>query len=399
MELKIPAYSNKYKVTAISNSAFENETNIESVVIPDTVESIGENAFKNCNSLTSINVSENNTEYQSIDGNLYSKDGTMLIQYAIGKANTNFDVPDDVTSIGSYAFLGCSSLESLYIGSNVTSLGSGVFDNCSSLAVIHYEKTLSSWDSLTSKLTLPIATLELTDFKFSPIPANNPTAYSIQKGSFGEDFLTGKILLPSEFNKLAVTSIPSSAFIECWQLNEIVVPYSITSIASQAFKGCTELNKICMENSVDFGEQCFADCTAISEVHVTSLDTWCNSSFTNEKASPLWNGATATLYINEVAVNNEISFEDIAKINAYAFYNYNKLESVIIPSSLKKIGKYGLYVNHDRLHIKYESTLANWIDEVTKETNSLPQTYKIYCQGDDKEYSYANENFSETSTS
>jgi len=77
------------------------------------VTSIGVGAFSNCASLTSITVSEYNVAYQSIDDNLYSKDGKTLIQYAIGKTATSFTIPESVTSIGEYAFAYCSSLTSI----------------------------------------------------------------------------------------------------------------------------------------------------------------------------------------------------------------------------------------------------------------------------------------------
>ncbi len=101
-------------VTTIGSQAFYNCYSLTSVVIGDSVTSIGDWAFYNCDSLTSIEVGENNTAYKSIDGNLYSKDGTVLIQYAIGKTDSEFIIPDSVTSIRRYAFYNCDSLTSVY---------------------------------------------------------------------------------------------------------------------------------------------------------------------------------------------------------------------------------------------------------------------------------------------
>ena len=146
-------------VTDIGSGAFEDCSSLTSVVIPDSVTSIGEYAFAYCTSLTSvvigngvtdiasvafaycdsltnITVDKNNTSYKGIDGNLYTKDGKTLLQYAIGKSATNFTVPNGVTSIGSSAFSSCESLTSVVIPDRVTDIGVYVFENCTSLTSV-----------------------------------------------------------------------------------------------------------------------------------------------------------------------------------------------------------------------------------------------------------------------
>ena len=107
-------------VTSIGDGAFSACDSLISVEIGDSVTSIGERAFDYCDSLTNITVSTNNDTYQSIDGNLYTKDGTVLIQYAIGKSDTSFTIPHSVTSIGRSAFSGCSSLTSVAFSDTTT---------------------------------------------------------------------------------------------------------------------------------------------------------------------------------------------------------------------------------------------------------------------------------------
>ena len=122
-------------VTSIGSSAFEYCASLTSVTIPDSVTSIGSSAFRGCTNLTSITVGENNTAYKSMDGNLYAKDGKTLIQYAIGKTDTSFIIPDSVTSIGECAFCDCTSLTSVTIPDSVTSIGSYAFYNCTRLTI------------------------------------------------------------------------------------------------------------------------------------------------------------------------------------------------------------------------------------------------------------------------
>ena len=116
------------------------------MTIPDSVTSIGESAFLWCYSLTNIAVGENNTAYKSIDGNLYTKDGKTLIQYAIGKTATSFNIPDSVTDIGSYAFMGCISLTSVTISDSVVTIGRETFSGCEILTSITIPDSVTSID-------------------------------------------------------------------------------------------------------------------------------------------------------------------------------------------------------------------------------------------------------------
>ena len=176
-----------YPVTGIGNSAFYQHFSLTSIVIPGSVTSIGNYAFNRCSRLTSITVDEGNQYYKSIDGNLYSKDGKKLIQYAIGKKDTHFEIPSSVTSIGDHAFYYCSNLTSIVIPDSVTSIGHYAFYYCSSLT-------------------------------------------SVTIGN-------------------SVTSIGYSAFSWCRNLTSIFIPDSVTSIRWDAFENCDSLTIYCEAES------------------------------------------------------------------------------------------------------------------------------------------------------
>lgn len=136
-------------VTSIGGGAFNYCDNLTSVVIGKGVTSINRTTFTDCNSLTSITVDENNTTYQSIDGNLYTKDGKELIQYAIGKTETQFIIPNGVTKIGNEAFRDCDNLISLVIPISVTQIGGSVMYKCDNFTRVYYKGTEAQWSAIT----------------------------------------------------------------------------------------------------------------------------------------------------------------------------------------------------------------------------------------------------------
>ena len=123
-------------VTYIGGAAFGGCRNLKSVQIPSSVTKIEATVFDKCTNLTSINVDTNNQYYKSIDGNLYSKDGTKLIKYAIGKMDTSFVIPNGVTIIGERSFEGCKMLENIEIPNSVTSIAASAFAECISLTAV-----------------------------------------------------------------------------------------------------------------------------------------------------------------------------------------------------------------------------------------------------------------------
>ena len=189
----------------IGYRAFYNRSSLTSIVIGDNVTSIGEEAFSYCSSLTNIIVDENNATYKSIDGNLYSKDGKTLIQYARGKSATSFTIPSSVTSIGDYAFSGYSSLTSIEIPNSVTSIGYRAFYYCDSLTSIEIPNSVTS----------------------------------IGYGAFSYCSSLTSIEIPD-----SVTSIGSDAFYHCSSLTSVVIGDSVTSIGVAAFWYCYSLTSI-----------------------------------------------------------------------------------------------------------------------------------------------------------
>ena len=109
---------------------------------PDGVTSIGNRAFSGCTSLTSVLVNENNASYSSDGVALYNKDKSLLITVPGGV--TSFVIPDSVTSIGEAAFKSCTNLESITIPDSVTSIGEYAFNLCTSLTSVTIPDSVTS---------------------------------------------------------------------------------------------------------------------------------------------------------------------------------------------------------------------------------------------------------------
>ena len=134
------------RVTSIGDYAFDMCSGLTRVTIPASVASLGKNAFFRCN-LTSITVDSQNPNYSSLDGVLYNKKKTTLIQYPSRKSSSSFVIPNSVTSIGNYAFFQ-SFLGNVVIPNNVTCIGNGAFGWCSGLkSVMISESVLSIGDN------------------------------------------------------------------------------------------------------------------------------------------------------------------------------------------------------------------------------------------------------------
>ena len=169
-------------VYEIGYRAFDNCIGFTSLTIPYSVTKIGDYAFSFCTGLTSITVEENNPNYKDIDGDLYTKDGKQLIQYATGKTATSFAIPDGVTDICRWVFSGCESLTSVTIPNSVTIIGDYAFENCLALTTI----------------TIPDGVTRIGDYAFSA----------------------------------------------CKSLTTVTIPKSLASMGNYAFMGCKTLKTI-----------------------------------------------------------------------------------------------------------------------------------------------------------
>ena len=247
--ITIPEVYEGRSVTSIGESAFEDCSSLTSITIPESVASIGGSAFRDCSGLTSITIHEGVTSIG--DGAFYRC-----------SALTSITIPSSVTSIGLEAFCVCRGLTSITIPEGVTSIGEAAFSGCSGLTTIIVEKGNNVFDSRdncnaiikTSDNTLVVGC------KNTIIPSSVTSIWGAFSGCSGLTSIT----IPS-----CVTSIGSCAFWSCSGLTSITIPSSVTSIGERAFCWCGDLTLITIPESVtSMGFAAFYGCDALTSVTV-----------------------------------------------------------------------------------------------------------------------------------
>src|SRR5215471_10020522 len=150
-DVVIPSTIDGLPVTSIGTNAFGLvldgiffRFHLTSVTIPNSVSSIGNFVFSGYTSLTAITVDSANQNYSSIEGVLFDKGQTTLIQYPCAKAGASYTIPDTVTSVGGSAFYECSSLTSVVIPNSATSIGYSAFEECQNLANVTIGNSVAS---------------------------------------------------------------------------------------------------------------------------------------------------------------------------------------------------------------------------------------------------------------
>ena len=318
-DITIPSTLGGYPVTNIGDCAFYYCKSLTSVTIPDSVTSIGSWAFSGCSSLTAINVYSGNQSYSSDDGVLFNKNKKELICCPGGKSGeyvipnsvtsicdyafedcdilTSVTIPDSVTSIGSWAFSGCSSLTSVKIGDSVTSIGEYAFSRCSSLTSVTIPDSVTSIgsdafyccsgltsviipDSVTSigsrafyrcssltSVIIPDSVLNIGNGAFSYCSSLTSVTIPNSVTSIGEYAFSRCSSLTSVIIPDSVLNIGDSAFYDCDSLTSVTIPNSVTSIGKDTFYGCSSLTSVTIpDNVTSIGYRAFAGCSSLTSV-------------------------------------------------------------------------------------------------------------------------------------
>ena len=314
----IPDTIDGKSVTSIGNGAFEDCTSLTSVTIPDGVKCIGHSAFYECTSLKSITIPDGVT---SIGGTAFS-DCTSL---------TSITIPDSVTILNSFTFSGCKSLSDVNIPDGVTYVGDGAF---SGTAICNNQteevKYIDKW-------------LVDSDNSVTDVAVKDGTV-GISCGAFSYCGQLKNISIPN-----SVKYVGGEAFYNCISLTNVVLPYGITNIGVSTFSGCESLASVTIPDSVtSIGEQAFLNTALLKNQTTTEkyVGKWVIDWDSDVKNVTIKNG---TVGIADHAFERRTSLESITIpdsvefIGVYAFLDCWELKQVNMPESMTAIGDCAFY--------------------------------------------------------
>ena len=311
-------------VTIIGRGAFMGCYSLNSITIPESVTNIGDYAFTDCSGLTSIIVENGNTVYDSRNNcnaiietatnkllagcknTLIPGNTTTIGSYAFRGCSslTSINIPNSVTSIGYAAFMNCTSLTSVTLPNSVTSIGAYAFSECISLTTIYIPSSIKSiagyaFESCTSLTRVHISDIiawcKIAFYTDTTTNSSNPLIYAHYL--YLNDLEVTDVVIPN-----SITSVGNCVFDGCEGLKSVVIPNSVTSIGNKAFRGCKCLTSINIPNSVtSIGAYAFTSCYNITSINIPN---------------------------------------NIKSIGDFTFASCKSLKSITIPHCVASIGKY-----------------------------------------------------------
>lgn len=222
-------------ITTVKGSSFCNCSALTDVYLPKTLSNISSSAFIECESLSSINISSENTSYHVSNNCLIKTNDKTLV---LGCKNSIIPADGTVTTIGDTAFRGCRNLYNLTIPDTVVTLGSGVFKNCSSLQQI---KIPASIAQIGSECFLNCSLLSEVSFDASSLSSRTIGNYAFKDCSN----LT-KVSIPANFIRIG-----KYCFAGCSSLTYVTIPTSVTAIGSCVFDGCINMIELTIPNVIE----------------------------------------------------------------------------------------------------------------------------------------------------
>lgn len=320
-EIIIPSIYKGLPVETIPNEAFSRCENIEKVIIPNSVTSIGYSAFYECSSLKSISLpftgaSLNDSQYQFfgyIFGSRYDYENGAFLPECLTEVIitsgetisakafyrcvniTNIVFPESIKTISDEAFSGCKSLTNIVVPDTVTSIGYSAFEGCENLASI----------------TLP--------FIGNTLNGTENTHFGYIFGAY--DSYSHHSSIPSSLKEVIITvdgTAQKNSFFNCM---DVEIVKGISSIGENAFQGCSSLKEFYFKGTIE---------------------DWCKVKFTSETSQPKYYASNVFMLDenDEYYEFEELVLPDsVTEVGNYQFYNFSSLKSVVIPNTVTRIGK------------------------------------------------------------
>ena len=330
------------------------EKEIGSVVLPEGLTGIGQNAFNGCSSLTGVTIPE---DVEVMGANAFT--GCACLRTA-GPAGGDYDIefpwlqtvpanafsgadclesvtlPERLLKLGDWAFYGCKNLRSLRIPATLEVIGRYVVSGCTALDSLGETGSGCALEIPWTSTFLSAFLRNNTALKSVVLP---DSLTMIDSGLFSDCGWLTSVTIPD-----GVTDIGSSAFRNCTGLTDVVFPVSLTRIDNSAFSGCTGLTRLSLPASLTaLGSYAFQGCTGLESVTVYGTANIGKNAFrscTSLKEVRISNGATG--------------------IGDLAFYHCNKLKAIYIPRSVTSVGQNAFSDCETLCDVYYSGSEDNW---------------------------------------
>ncbi len=293
----IPSFYCGKPVTSIGDCAFHNCSSLTSIVIPDSITSIEDEAFSDCSNLINITIGNGVT---SIGDTAFSRCMSL----------TSIVTPDSITRIGVEAFSRCMSLTSVTLGNSLVSIGEAAFSYCWRLVEVINKSSLNivkgsddngevAFDALNVKKDGKSEIVNVNGYLFYPVEEINYLVSYVGKET--------SIVLPDNYKGESYV-INQYAFYNCSNLISIVIENSVISIGNFAFHNCSSLTSVILGNSViSIGDTAFYGCSHLSLIYYLGThDDWNNISIgaNNDNLT----NATKYYYSEKVPTNTTYNY-------------------------------------------------------------------------------------------
>lgn len=377
--IKSRGFANCYSLTSIEipvgaisveSAAFSGCTGLTTIITSSASGVNGGNIFENCNAIKKIIIPE---------GTISIKNYAFSTNFA---SVTSVSIPNSVTSIGDNAFYKCEGIDSLYLPESLTSIGTYAFSGCTALKSIQLPNALIKLGSYSFQNCSKLVTVHLPD----GITALEEGVFSACSGLISINFPSSLVTFGksvfSDCTSLDLTALPvnlnsmgESCFSNCKSLKTLTFPTSLPIINQYVFYCCSGLTSVQFPSSLSsIGYMAFANCNGLTMVKIPVNTNVCYSAFANCK------GLVSAII--QYGYNSDNIFTGcdqlrtitipagVTSIPDRAFYTCNTLDTINIPSSVKAIGQ-GAFCGCSRLK---SLTLPKMIQ-------SIPEQCFYSCRG------------------